>query len=209
LDAFLALLPDELTMRELLRPIDIGGPGRMRELGLRTRAYQKYFSAWEKLHLGENEETGETYIRDDVVQYLHGTQDDTSKVSPLSNTIRSYEFFRAFLAKLSRLLFPFTSPYFADHMTLHAQFKNAGRGIVLTAGDDQAQYLLTTIYTFRELGCDLPIEVMYLGDSDLGEDHRFELEVSLNHASPAPLIAITDLFFRPSQVSRRVIYLRW
>src|SRR5207244_1961672 len=124
-------------------------------------------------------------------------------VSPLSNTIRSYEFFRAFLAKLSRLLFPFTSPYFADHMTLHAQFKNAGRGIVLTAGDDQAQYLLTTIYTFRELGCDLPIEVMYLGDSDLGEDHRFELEVSLNHASPAPLIAITDLFFRPSQVSRR------
>ncbi|KAI0453732.1 glycosyltransferase family 71 protein [Xylaria acuta] len=178
LDAVFALLPDEMTMREFLRPIDNGGPERMRELGLRTRAYNKYLSAWEKLHMVEDKETGETAVRDDVIQYLRGVEDDeeTGLGSSLTNTIHNYEAFRSFLAKFARVLFPFTSPYFADHMTLHAGFKNAGRGIVLTAGDDQAQYLMTTIYTFRELGCDLPIEVMYLGDADLGEDHRFELE---------------------------------
>lgn len=181
LDAIFALIPDEMNMREFLRPIDNGGPERMRELGLRTRAYKKYLSAWEKLHMGEDMETGETYIRDDVIQYLRGIENDeeTGVGSSLTNTIHNYDAFRSFLAKFAHVLFPFTSPYFADHMTLRAGFKNAGRGIVLTAGDDQAKYLLTTIYTFRELGCDLPIEVMYLGDEDLGEDHRFELEVSL------------------------------
>ncbi|KAI8948962.1 glycosyltransferase family 71 protein [Xylaria longipes] len=178
LDAVFSMLPDEMNMREFLRPIDLGGPERMRELGLRTRAYHKYLSAWEKLHLVEDKETGETYIRDDVIQYLRGAENDEEAGldSSLTGTIHNYEAFRSFLAKFAGVLFPFTSPYFADHMTLHAGFKNAGRGIVLTAGDDQAQYLMTTIYTFRELGCDLPIEVMYLGDADLGEDHRFELE---------------------------------
>ncbi|KAJ8131768.1 hypothetical protein O1611_g1856 [Lasiodiplodia mahajangana] len=178
LEAVFALLPDEIKMREFLRPIDYGGPERMRELGLRTRAYQRHLSAWEKLHLVEDKATGETYVRDDVIQYLRATQDDedAGPDSSLTNTIHNYEAFRSFLAKFVRVLFPFTHPYFADHMTLHSHLKNAGRGIVLTAGDDQAKYLLTTIYTFRELGCDLPIEIMYLGDPDLGEDHRFELE---------------------------------
>ncbi|KAJ2991919.1 hypothetical protein NUW58_g2344 [Xylaria curta] len=179
LDAIFALQPDEIKMREYLRPINNGGPERMRELGLRTRAYQKYLSAWEELHLVTDKKTGEVYIRDDVIQYLRSMEEDKKTTSPaLAHSIHNYEAFRSFLVKFARILFPFTSPYFADHMTLHSQFKNAGRGIVLTAGDEQAQYLLTTIYTFRELGCDLPIEVMYLGDEDLGEDHRFELEVS-------------------------------
>ncbi|KAI0392168.1 alpha-1,3-mannosyltransferase [Xylariaceae sp. FL0594] len=177
LDALFSLHPDELNKRGLLRPITEGGAERMAELGLRTRAYKKYFAAWEKLHLFEDEATGELHIRDNVLQQLYSTAgSDPKSISAISNTIKSYETFRGFLSTLARILFPFTSPYFADHMTLHAQFKNAGRGIVLTAGDDQSQYLLTTIYTFRKLGCDLPIEIMYLGDSDLGEDHRFELE---------------------------------
>ncbi|KAI0509700.1 glycosyltransferase family 71 protein [Xylaria bambusicola] len=178
LEAIFALQPDEINEREYLRPINEGGAGRMRELGLRTRVYAKYLSAWEKLHLVEDAETGETSIRDDVIQYLRSKQEgeDSSLGLSITDTIHKYEAYRGFLAKLSRVLFPFTSPYFADHMSLHAQFKNAGRGIVLTAGDGQANYLLTTIYTFRKLGCDLPIEIMYLGDSDLDEDHRFELE---------------------------------
>lgn len=178
LDALFALLPDETSMRELLRPIEGGGPERMRELGLRTRAYQKYFSAWGKLHLVDDKTSGEVYVRDDVIQSLRGVTDgeDGGLDSSLTNTIHNYDAFRSFLVKLARILFPFTSPYFADHMTLHTQFKNAGRGIVLTAGDDQAKYLLTTIYALRAIGCELPIEIMYLGDPDLGEDHRSELE---------------------------------
>ncbi|KAI0969586.1 glycosyltransferase family 71 protein [Xylaria arbuscula] len=178
LEAVFALQPDEVNMRELLRPIENGGPERMRELGLRTRAYAKYLSAWERLHLVEDPSTGETSIRDDLIQYLRNkqTDDDTSLGVSLTNTIHNYEAYRGFLTKLARILFPWTSPYFADHLSLRAQFKSAGRGIVLTAGDDQAKYLLTTIYSFRELGCDLPIEIMYLGEEDLDEDHRFELE---------------------------------
>lgn len=178
LDALFALLPDETNMREFLRPIEDGGPERMRELGLRTRAYQKYLSAWEKLHLVDDKISGEVYVRDDLIQSLRGITDgeDTGLSSSLTNTIHNYEAFRSFLVKFARVLFPFTSPYFADHMTLHTQFKNAGRGIVLTAGDDQAKYLMTTIYALRAIGCDLPIEIMYLGEPDLGEDHRSELE---------------------------------
>ncbi|KAI0401106.1 glycosyltransferase family 71 protein [Xylaria palmicola] len=191
MEAIFALFPEEMSMRELLRPIEGGGPERMRELGLRTRTYQKYLSAWEKLHLVHDKETGETHVRDDLIQYLrsiHDEDDDSDDnddndeenasagSSSLTSTIHNYDAFRSFLTKFARILFPFTHPYSADHMTLHSQFKNAGRGIVLTAGDDQARYLLTTIYTFRKIGCDLPIEIMYLGDGDLGEDHRVELE---------------------------------
>ncbi|CAJ2504766.1 Uu.00g121600.m01.CDS01 [Anthostomella pinea] len=190
LSKVLSLLPDEVHMRELLRPIDSGGKERMRELGLRTRLYRTYLDAWEKLHLVQDDaddETGGTYVRNDIIQYLRassrdqdqdgGKKSDDHQDQDLAQTIRTYEAFRAFLARFANVLFPWTAPYFADHMSLHAHFKSGGRGIVLTAGDDQAPYLLTTIYSFRELGCRLPIEIMYLGDSDLGEDYRSELEV--------------------------------
>lgn len=61
-----------------------------------------------------------------------------------------------------------------DHMSLHASFY--GRGIVFTAGTHQAGLLLTIIPSLRQLGCELPIEVIYLGDEDLDEDMRSELE---------------------------------
>ncbi|KAI1076933.1 mannosyltransferase putative-domain-containing protein [Whalleya microplaca] len=171
-------------MRELIRPIESGGEERMREMGLRTRMYQAYLEAWEQLHFVEDE-AGETYVRDDIIQYLRATFETSGTTDrhesaidglTLAATIRNYESFRVFMADYANLLFPWTSPYFSNHMSLHAYFKKGGRGIVLTAGDRQAPYLLTAIFSFRKLGCDLPIEVMYLGDSDLGEDYRFELE---------------------------------
>lgn len=179
----IAMLPDEVHMRELIRPVEGTGKERMREMGLRTRAYRKYFDAWEALHLTTDDE-GATYVRDDVVQYLRNHQhideeifqDGSGIALSQAQTIRSYEAYRSFMNKFANLLFPWTAPYFSDHMSLHAHFKKGGRGIVLTAGDDQAPYLLTTIYSFRQLGCTLPIEVMYLGDQDLGEDYRAELE---------------------------------
>lgn len=173
------MLPGEMQSRDLLR--EVGGTGRekLREMGLRTRAYKTYFDAWENLHLGTDEEGG-TYVRDDVIQYLRSHEHKGPipglEEMALGQTIRAYESYRAFLAKFSQLLFPWTAPYFSDHMDLHAHFRQGGRGIVLTAGDDQAPYLLTTIPMFRHVGCNLPIEVMYLGDSDLSEDFRAELE---------------------------------
>ena len=46
----------------------------------------------------------------------------------------------------------------------------------MSGGDNQATYLLTSIQAFRNLGCTLPIEIMYLGDGDLSEDYRQKLE---------------------------------
>ncbi|KAI5917848.1 mannosyltransferase putative-domain-containing protein [Camillea tinctor] len=200
LQKVISLLPDEVYRSKLLRPITTGGAERMREIGIRTRIYRTYFEAWENLHLVEDE-AGNMFVRDDVIQSLYaregllnlaagvpsnGIQDTSSnreddkevlrKSQQLAQTIRTYETFRSFLKEFADFLFPWTTPYFANHMTLHAQFKRHGRGIVLTAGNDQAPWLLTTIYSFRQLGCTLPIEVVYHGELDLGKDYRSDLE---------------------------------
>lgn len=143
-------------MRDLLRPLEGTGPQKLRELGLRTRSYREHFQAWEDLHL-ETGSDGITYIRDDIVQYITQMKpSDTQSLSifadmPKGQILQQYESYKAFLANLGSLLFPYTSPFFSDHMTLHHQFQRAGKGIVLTAGDDQALFLMTTIYSFSEL----------------------------------------------------------
>ncbi|KAJ0168436.1 putative alpha-1,3-mannosyltransferase MNN14 [Colletotrichum tanaceti] len=169
----LDLLPDEIRHQELIRPVASTGKLRMREMGLRTRAYKTYFTAWEALHLDHEDET---YIHNDIPQYLRQHHPGGLGGLSLAQTLRSYEGFRSFIIAMAELLFPWTMPYFGDHMSLHAHIKNGGRGIVLTAGNGQAPYLLTTIYSFRKLGCTLPIEIMYLGDEDLGQDYIAELE---------------------------------
>ena len=180
----LNMLPGEMHMRDLLRPVEGTGKERIREMGLRTRAYKSYFEAWEDLHLDTDNEGG-AYVRDDVVQYMRshihnemqqGESLPGLELMDIAQQIRTYEAYRYFLAKFAQLLFPWTAPYFSDHMSLHAHFKRGGKGIVLTAGDDQAPYLLTSIPMLRHIGCNLPVEVMYLGDSDLSEDFRSDLE---------------------------------
>ena len=175
LQRVLSLLPDEMHIRELLRPVEGTGKEKLREIGLRSRAYKKFFEAWESLHIVTS--NGQTYLRHDIVQYLrnHHVSADSTTLD-FAQTVRSYEAFRYFLQRLSTLLFPWTAPYFPDHLTLHTHFVKGGRGLVFTAGDEQAPYLLISIKAFRKLGCTLPIEIMYLGDSDLGEDYRADLE---------------------------------
>lgn len=89
--------------------------------------------------------------------------------------MRLYEEYRSFLARFAQLLFPWTAPYFPDHMILHAQIAAGGRSIVITAGDELARHALTLIPTLHRLGCTLPIEVMYFDDGELTEDNRAAL----------------------------------
>lgn len=171
-----AIAPDEIHVRELLRPIDGTGKERLRETGVRARAFRTLFEPWESLHVvtGENG----TFVRDDIVTYLRQAP-DLSGISPSrsrAEIIRAYENYRYFLTRLSSLLFPWIAPYFADHMTLHAHLQHGRKGIVLSGGDGQLGYLMTSAKSIRKLGCNLPIEVMYLGDEDLGDDSRAELE---------------------------------
>jgi hypothetical protein len=171
----LSLLPDELHARELLRPFEGTGAEKLRDIGLRARAFKPLFEAWEALHVVWSGDI--PYIRQDVVQYLrnrHGKEKLPSK--RLAQASGSYESYRYVFQQLSQLLFPWTAPYFPDHMSLHVHFHGGGRGIVCTAGDGQAPYLLASIASFRRLGCTLPVEIMYLGDADLSEDYRAELE---------------------------------
>lgn len=173
----LAIVPDEIYTRDLLTTISGGGEQRLREVGLRSRLFAKYFATWEALHVVSDAGAGSALVRDDVIQYLRDTA-DLSAISPLprAELIRTYEQFRAFLSQFAAVLFPWTEPYFADHMTLHAHSYNAGRGIVISGFDAVAPYILTAIKTFRRMGCDLPIEVFYLGDRDLGDESRELLE---------------------------------
>ncbi|OJD15138.1 hypothetical protein AJ78_04595 [Emergomyces pasteurianus Ep9510] len=174
IEYILSIMPDEIHIRELLKPIEETGKEKMREVGLRTRAYNRYFQAWENLHLLSDDDT--MYVRDDIVQYLRNNPEALPS-STFAETVRLYESYRSFLQRLATHLFPWTSPYFSDHVHLHINFQNGGRGIVSTAGNKQAPYLLVSIESFRRLGCALPIEIMYLGEEDLGEDYRAQLEM--------------------------------
>src|SRR5271170_5961818 len=71
----LSSLPDELHARELLRPFEGTGVEKLRDIGLRARAFKVFFEAWEALHLVWSGDI--PYIRQDVVQYLrnrHGKE---------------------------------------------------------------------------------------------------------------------------------------
>jgi alpha 1,3-mannosyltransferase len=173
----LHMVPDEIYTRDLLRPLEGGGQDRLKELGIRVRAFHKFFSVWEALHVVADEKL--TYVRDDIINYMENAPEkELAEVSHLErgDIVRSYERYRAFLAQLSHILFPYTSPYFSDHLTLHSHFRNGGRGIVLSGNDKQAPYFLTSIMSFRKLGCNLPVEIMYLGENDLNDDWRMKLE---------------------------------
>lgn len=175
-------LPSEDERRQLLEPITAQREQRLHELAVRARRYKTLFDAWEELHVVV-QENGDSYVRDDVIQRLRRAY-RSGRGSPftgnlsetgLVDAIQSYETSRIFTTRLATLLFPWTSPYFSDHAALHSHMRQGGRGIVTTAGDKQAEFLLAGIPMLRELGCMLPIEVMYFGDSDLNADYRTRL----------------------------------
>lgn len=179
LQRVVSLLPSELEMRGLLRPMELTGEAKLRELGMLARKYKQIYEAWEDLHV-ETDAEGGTHTRDDVIQYLRyqasAAGGDSAEHDDLVARIHAYEDFRRLLVQLNDLLFPFTAPYFPDHLTLRSHLRKGGRGIALTAGNDQVAYLLTQIPILRQLGCHLPIEVMYVGDGDLNKDSRQDLE---------------------------------
>lgn len=147
------------------------------------RALKALYEPWEALHVVQDED--DIVVRDDVLHYLHKTYDptpaQTSTGMSRAEMIHSYEKYRSLLSRLSTLMFPWTASYISDHMSLHTHMWNGGRGIVLSAGDEQIKYILASIKMLRHLGCKLPIEVVYMGSADLGE------------ASPAMLESIPDV----------------
>nr|KAJ3417727.1 hypothetical protein HK105_000870 [Polyrhizophydium stewartii] len=75
--------------------------------------------------------------------------------------------------RLERLLFPWlagAAPQLAS--TAAAAASASGRGIVITTGSKYALIARHSITTLRERGSVLPIEIVYCGDSDLGEPQR-------------------------------------
>lgn len=172
------LLPGEMETRSMLSNIEGTGAVKLREIGLRAREYKRYFRAWEKIHLVEDG-PDTTFIRSDVVQYIrrYFAEDEVDMpIAGLERTIHTYEKFKSFMTKFGQLMASWTGPYFTDHMALHLSFKHGGRGIVVTAGSSQIPHLKTLIHNVRDVGCTLPIEVMYLDDGDMDVDVQAELE---------------------------------
>ncbi|KAI5205030.1 hypothetical protein E4T39_03155 [Aureobasidium subglaciale] len=169
-------IPDETHTRKLLQPLEGGAQERLKELGTKIRTFHRFFAIWETLHVVSKSKLA--YVRDDVIQYLENAPEkELAEVSKLErgDIIRAYEGYRDFLGRLSHLLFPYTSPYFGDHMMLHSHFRNGGRGIVLSGSDKQAPYIMTSLKVIRKLGSSLPVEIMYL-ENDLNQDWRTKLE---------------------------------
>lgn len=171
----LELLPNEHQTKNLLTPIKSTGEERLKEYGVRTRQYKLLFDAWEALHI--NKTNSNRFVQDDVIQQLYQDPSIATVLGQdMTEIVHNYESFRSTITHLSTLLFPWTTPYFADHLQLRQQLYSAGRGLVFTAGNGQVPYLLTSIPALRRLGCMLPIEVMYLGDDDLRPSSRATLE---------------------------------
>lgn len=170
-----SVLPDDSHGEYLISAIEGTGEEKLRELGSRARAFKVLFEAWESLHLTSARE--QIFVRENLIQHLRSHPELAYDLGmDHVRMLHAYEEYRYLITHLSMTLFSWTVPCFADHVAMHTQFWDGGRGIVFTAGDRQAPYLLTSIQSIRKLGCDLPIEVMYLGDDDLDENHRDELE---------------------------------
>ncbi|KAF3920962.1 hypothetical protein ABW20_dc0109486 [Dactylellina cionopaga] len=171
--------PGETRMNQLLRPIEGTGKEKLRETGIRARAFKTVFEAWEKFHLAATTDKKEDYIRDKIIQKL--LQNTPTK--NIAKRIHQYGKYHKFIQSLASLLFPYISPAIAGDtnlhtlMSLHTQIYTGGRGIVLSAGNRQAPYLLTSIPVLRMLGCNLPIEIMYVGDNDLNKSYRSKFEL--------------------------------
>lgn len=165
------LLPDEVDVEQLLSPLDhTEGTTMLHDLAVRTRVFSALFAAWEALHIVPMGSPGGITIRQNVVEHIRQESPEGA-----DEAIGRYDVVRSFMNQFSRHLFPWTARHSPDHMMLHASLATGGRGIVITVGDHQTPYVLTSVKTFRELGCDLPVEVFFLGSADLNEDSRTAL----------------------------------
>lgn len=165
------LIPNEIRVEQLLSPIDYSeGTSMLRDLAVRTRFFGALFTAWESLHITHPTMPGDVHIRQNIVDRIrHGFSEGQDEA------VQEYDTVRSFMNRFSRHLFPWTAGHSPDHMLLHTSFTTGGRGIVITVGDHQSAYVLTSVKTFRDLGCDLPVEVFFLGAGDLNEDSRTAL----------------------------------
>ncbi|KAG9691984.1 glycosyltransferase family 71 protein, partial [Aureobasidium melanogenum] len=173
----LSLCPDEVYYHALTQPIMTSDEDKLHETGVRVRMFKKYFDAWESLHVVTDSKSDTAFVRDDILRHIRDSKDISAFTSGTRiEAVRQYETYRTFLSNMSATLFPWTSPYFSDHMTLHGHMYNAGRGIAISGSNAQASYIKTAISSFRAMGCTLPVEIMYLGEEDMSEDTRADLE---------------------------------
>ncbi|KAH6579564.1 hypothetical protein BASA61_010154 [Batrachochytrium salamandrivorans] len=70
--------------------------------------------------------------------------------------------------------------------SLESLLKSKGRGIVMTTGSKYALVAKHAITTMQFAGCNLPIEIMYCGDEDLGESEAAMLR-------SLPFVRLIDL----------------
>lgn len=160
----MALMPSDFALKSLMAPFQDTREDHMQDVASRVRMFKVAFEAWESLHDNSYQ---------NVVRHL---RDAENLQRGARAAIHQYDKFRSFINELGSLIFPGTKSSHGDHLSLHGNIREGGKGIVLTLGDGQVYMVLTSIRAFRQLGCTLPVEIMYLGDDDLGEEYRVMLE---------------------------------
>jgi len=171
LDQVLHISQNSHQNAELLEPFQAKSEAKIREIGLRSRAFSERFHALEAMHLVHPDEGDDILLRSDLVAMMYAARHAEEASQELAEKIRTVEAMGHLVRDLTGLLFPYIRQ---DLMALHTGFR--GRGIVMTVGNRDAHFLMTTIPALRKLGCELPIEVMYLGDEDLSIENQQRLE---------------------------------
>lgn len=161
-----SLSPSDYDKSNLLSPLNKTGESLLRDLAHRTRAFRTVYEARKDLHW----HCFIPYRRSRSLTLHRIINNLTAKAA------QTYDLLGYFIHKFVRVLLPWTMLAYPDHMALHASFYSGGHELVVAAGDNQGPLLLTTIPSLRRLGCQLALEVFYLGDSDLSEESPRELE---------------------------------
>ncbi|KAJ3005201.1 hypothetical protein HKX48_000809 [Thoreauomyces humboldtii] len=95
------------------------------------------------------------------------------------------------LSEIQQDMYPFVnSPGEARFVPARSLLQSyAGRGIVMTTGDEHTKFAINTIRMIRDLGCTLPVQIFYANNLDLNQANR----AILGALSDVELVDISNL----------------
>ncbi|KAG0213518.1 hypothetical protein BGX28_004154 [Mortierella sp. GBA30] len=77
-----------------------------------------------------------------------------------------------FLLRLEKKLYPWIHLHHRTSFSLYDSYKGQGKGVVFCAGNNQFEFIVSSIQAVRRLNPKLPIQVFHMGDTDLSPDRQ-------------------------------------
>ncbi|KAF9951250.1 hypothetical protein BGZ72_007204 [Mortierella alpina] len=155
------------VMNQLLKPeyskADyISDPNRL-DFAQSSRAERIYKSLWNHLYPVYREIPGTTREREKKL------------IQELAQHRPEVDFF----LRLERKLYPWIHLRHQTSFSLYESYQGQGRGVVFCAGNNQFEFIVSSIQALRRLNPHLPIQVFHMGESDLSlERQRYVREMT-------------------------------